>query len=147
MTGKTREILVEGSKYGLVGGIGTFIDIFLFNFVLWLSISVTNHPEPILAKTLSTIGSAGLSYVGHGFWTFRNRGEKRSSPKVIMKFGIVAALGLLISIVIVGLSHYALGFESLFANNVANLVALVASALIRFIATRHWVFKGPRQVA
>ena len=147
MTGKTRGILVEGSKYGVVGGIGTLIDIALFNFVLWLSISVTSNPDPILAKTLSTIGSAGLTYLGHGFWTFRNRGGKRSSPTVMMKFGIVTALGLLISVVIVGLSHYVLGFQSLFANNVANLVALVTSALIRFIATRHWVFQGPRQDA
>lgn len=145
MAGKTRGILVEGSKYGIVGGIGTLADIVLFNLVLFLIISISGQSEPITAKIASTIGSASLAYVGHGLWTFHNRGEKRSSPKVMLKFTVVTALGLLVSVGVVGFSHYILGFQSVLHNNFANTAALVISAIVRFIATRHWVFRGPRR--
>lgn len=144
MTAKTREILVEGSKYGVVGGIGTLIDIVFFNLALLIIISVGGQAEPILAKTLSTIGSAGLTYIGHGFWTFRGRGGNRSSPKVMVRFALVTTLGLFVSVGIVGFSHYVLGFQRVLDNNVANVLALFVSALVRFIATRHWVFRGPK---
>lgn len=137
-----RGILVDGYKYGFVGGIGTLVDIAVFNVVLWFSIAFAGEVLPVLAKTISTIVSAGATYVGHGFWTFRGRGGSRSSLWTISKFAIVTGVGLVISIGIVGVSHYIFGFQTVVENNVANAIALVVSALVRFVATRHWVFKA-----
>lgn len=142
MSTPTRAILVDGSKYGLVGGVGTLIDILLFNFFIWFSITVAGEPEPIFAKTLSTIISAGVTYLGHGFWTFRGREGKLSSLRTIAKFTAVTVMGLLIGVSVVGISHYVLGFQSVLANNGANLLALLLSAAARFMATRQWVFPG-----
>lgn len=142
MSAPRRAILIDGFKYGLVGGAGTLIDILLFNFFILLSITVAGQPEPILAKTLSTIHSAAVTYLGHGFWTFRGRGGKRSSVRTMAKYALVTTMGLVIGVGIVGMSHYLLGFQSVLANNGANLVALLLSAAARFLATRQWVFLG-----
>ena len=137
---RRRGILVDSYKYGFVGVVGTLVDIAVFNAVVWVGVEVTGEVLPVLAKTISTIISAGATYVGHGFWTFRGRGGSRSHPWTITKFALVTGLGLLISIGIVGTSHYILGLQSVAHNNTANAIALVVSAVARFVATRHWVF-------
>jgi putative flippase GtrA len=94
------------------------------------------------AKTISTILSAAVTYLLHGFWTFRHRGGSRRSLITISLFGLVTVAGLFLSLGIVGFSHYFLGYTSLLANNVANSIALVVSALVRFFATRQLVFSN-----
>ena len=142
MGSRRRGILVDGYKYGFVGGVGTLVDVAVFNGVLVASIALTGEVLPVIAKTISTVVSAAATYVGHGFWTFRGRGGPRSNLWTISKFGIVTGIGLVISIGIVGVSHYIFGFQTVAQNNIANVVALVVSAVVRFIATRHWVFRG-----
>lgn len=139
---RKRGIIVDGYKYGFVGGVGTVVDIAVFNLVLALSIALAGEVLPVLAKIVSTVVSAAAAYLGHGFWTFRGRGGSRSNPWTISKFAIVTGAGLLMSVGIVGFSHYILEFQTVTQNNFANAIALVVSALVRFVATRHWVFRA-----
>jgi putative flippase GtrA len=144
--GPLRELFEDGSKYGAVGALGTVLDFVIFNLTLFLMAILVGQTEPLSAKTISTILSAAVTYLLHGFWTFRNRGGSRRSLITISLFGVVTVAGLLLSLSIVGFSHYILGFTTFFANNVANSIALVFSALVRFFATRHLVFSNKRSV-
>jgi putative flippase GtrA len=144
--GRLRELFKDGSKYGVVGLFGTLLDFVIFNLLLFLMANLFGKTEPLSAKTISTILSAAVTYLLHGFWTFRNRGGSRRSLVTIALFGVVTAAGLVLSLGIVGFSHYFLGYTSLFANNVANSIALVVSALVRFFATRHLVFSNKQSV-
>ncbi len=135
----------DGAKYGVVGVLGTILDILVFNLFLLAVLEVFATTEPISAKVFSTILSSFATYLLHGHWTFADRGGSRKSIRTISSFGIVTVLGLIVSVGVVGLAHYVAGLQSIAENNIANLVALAVSALIRFFLTRHWVFKGQRQ--
>jgi len=142
---RLRALVKDGSKYGLVGVFGTLLDVIIFNLAFLVLKDQLDVSEPVSAKAISTLLSAGTTYFLHGFWTFRNRGGSRGDVFTISLFGLVTLAGLGISLGIVACSFYLLGFTSLLANNVANGVAIVASAVFRFVATRQLVFSTWRR--
>lgn len=144
MRNQFQALVQDGAKYGVVGVLGTILDILFFNLFLLAVLEFFATTEPISAKVFSTVLSSFATYLLHGHWTFADRGGSRKSIQTISSFGIVTVLGLAVSVGVVGLAHYVAGLQSIAENNIANLVALAISALLRFFLTRHWVFKGER---
>lgn len=133
-------------KFGVVGVFALVIDIAVFNVI---SILVPNSVPfiggPIGAKIISTLIATVFAWFGNRYWTFR---EHRRSNYILelLEFSAVSGVGMLISIFCLWVSHYALGFQSLLADNVStNLIGFSIATAFRFLMYRYWVFGVHRE--
>lgn len=133
-------------KFGVVGLVGYGIDVLVFN-LLRLGVFGDDHllQEPIGAKTAAVIMATIVTWFGNRLWTFRE--HRRSNYWMeLFEFSVVAAGGLLISVLCLWISHYVLGFTSLLADNIAtNVVGLLLATTFRFFMYRYWVFGHHRK--
>lgn len=129
----------EAAKFGLIGLFNFALDTGLFNLLR----HSTMHNRPLTAKVVSTSVAVVSSYFMNRHWTWRERsrtGLRRELPL----FVILSGVGLAISLACLGVSHYALGFTSVLADNLsANGVGLVLGMLFRFWSFKKWVFLAP----
>jgi putative flippase GtrA len=127
----------EMIKFGVVGIMAFIIDIGLAN-LLWhtvLSDKVTT------AKIISGAVATLFSWVGNRQWTFRHRRSRPAHHEVILFFG-VNGVALVISAITLTISHYALGFTTILADNIATIIGIGLGTLFRFWAYRKFVFAG-----
>ena len=127
----------EMIKFGVVGIMAFIIDIGLAN-LLWhtvLSDKVTT------AKIISGAVATLFSGVGNRQWTFRHRRSRPTHHEVLLFFG-VNAIALGISAITLTISHYALGFTTILADNIATIIGIGLGTLFRFWAYRKFVFAG-----
>ena len=125
-----RELL----KFGVVGGIAFVVDVGLFNILLHLT------DKPLTSKTVSTVAATTVAYVGNRYWTFRKRSRSAVRREYALFF-VLNGVGLAIALTCLFISHYALGFTSTLADNVAaNVVGLALGTAFRFWSYRRWVF-------
>jgi putative flippase GtrA len=144
--GRFSHLIHEVGKFGVVGAICYGIDVAIFNVCLGLT-----H-EPITSKTISTVIAASCAFVGNRFWTWRDR-ERSSLPREYFLYFLFNLVGLVISVLCLGLSHYLLGavwpsiFRTTLADNISgNLLGVGLASLFRFWAFRRYVFRrGPTQ--
>ncbi len=136
-------LLHEVARFGVVGGVAFIVDTTIFNVCL-LGIGL----GPLTSKTISVAFGATVAFAGNRFWTWRHRKASGLAREYFLYF-IFNAVGLLISILCLGFSHYILGnawgwFQSPLADNLsANGVGLVLGTLFRFYSYRRWVFLPP----
>jgi len=128
LPGSMRTIARQFTQVGLVGLIGLVIDVGVFNLLRWLV------PElgPIWPKVIST----ALAIIAN---------RRREVVREGAEFVLVSALGALIPLACLWVSHYVLGFTSQLADNIsANVIGLVLGTLFRFTFYRLWVFHPER---
>jgi len=129
----------EVAKFGVIGIIAFGLDIGLFNLFRSMS-DGPFHDRPLTAKIASVLISTTFAYFGNRYWTFRNRG-RTSMPREYLLFFVLNGVGLLISLSCLWFSHYALGFTSLWADNISgNIIGVGLGTLFRFWSYRKWVF-------
>lgn len=137
-----RHILHELGKFGVVGLFAYLVDSGI------LALLLAKGTEPLLAKTISTVVSATVAFVGNRFWTWRHRAGSSLTREYLLYFGFNAA-GLGIALATLGLSHYTLGAVfPIFRDPVADFIAsqIVGNAfatVFRFWAYRRFVFIAP----
>jgi putative flippase GtrA len=132
-----RTMLPELVKFGIVGGIGTVIDLG--------GAAVLHgkyHVEPLAAKAVSTSLATVLTYLGSRFWTFRHR-ENQELKREAVLFIVLNLVGLAIAEVVVGLVTYGLGLHGQLAYNAASFVGTGLGTIFRYFAYRRWVFLAP----
>ena len=132
-------------KFGIVGLAGYAVDLGIFN-ALRLGLAGHNHylQDPIGATIISVGVATLVTWFGNRYWTFRNR-RRSNIPLELFEFAMVSILGLLISLACVWFSHYVLGFQSLFADNIAkNVIGLALSTGFRFVLYHYWVYRNQR---
>ena len=137
-----RSLVTQFSKFGVVGLVGLVIDLVVFNALIFtvLSSEVT-HEGPIIAKVISTSLAIISNWLGNRYWTFG--ATKRHWLREGIEFAVVSIGGMLIAIGCLWVSHYALGFTSPLADNIAtNVVGLALGTAFRFTLYRFWVFRG-----
>ena len=79
---------------------------------------------------------------GQQDWTFRHTRQTEARREFLL-YALMCSIGLGISLAILWLSHYLLGFTSPLADNIAaNVVGLAAGTAFRFWAYRRFVFVG-----
>lgn len=127
----------EMIKFGLVGAIAFVVDLGLAN-VLWHTVL----PDKVTtAKVISGAVATLVAWIGNRQWTFRRRRSRPVHHEVGLFFGVnLIALG--IAAVTLAVSHYAFGFTSRLADNIATVVGIGLGTLFRFWAYRRWVFAG-----
>ena len=132
-------------KFGLVGGIGFVLDVGIFTLLRLTVLSPeVLHEGPLLAKVASTTVAILANWLGNRYWTF---GPHRSSntTREALEFLLVSLLGMGIGLGCLWVSHYALGFTSVLADNISsNVIGLALGSLFRFTLYRHWVY-SPRR--
>jgi len=138
-----RALISQLTRFGAVGLLGLVIDVGIFNLLRLTVLSPeVLHEGPVIAKIISTTVAIIANWLGNRHWTFRN--ERRSSwVREGVEFALVSVGGLLIAVGCLWVSHYALGFTSVLADNIAtNGVGLVLGTAFRFTLYRTWVFRG-----
>jgi putative flippase GtrA len=124
----------ELMKFGVVGAVAFVVDVAVFNVVLLLS------DKPLTSKTISAVLATTVAYAGNRTWTFRRRSRSTVRREYTLFF-VFNAIGLLIALLCLGISHYVLGFTSRLADNIAaNGVGLALGSTFRFWSYRRYVF-------
>ncbi|GAA2024966.1 hypothetical protein GCM10009720_00870 [Yaniella flava] len=126
----------EMAKFGVVGGIGFFIDTGIF---VWL-ITGPMEDSAVKAKVVATAVATVFSWVANRYWTFRNRRQSNVMRELVL-FLVMNGIGAGIQAAFVFLAKYVLDVTSaggmvLFG----NVIGLGFATIFRFISYRLWVF-------
>ncbi|GIT81004.1 hypothetical protein LLS1_26730 [Leifsonia sp. LS1] len=136
-------LLPQLIKFGAVGAVGFVVNIAVFNGLMLTVLSNVPH-KTLIATAIATLVAIGTNWVGNRYWAFaKNRQENTAREGA--EFFIVSLAGMAIPLLCVWVSHYALGFTSLLADNIANnVVGLALGMVFRFAFYRWWVFSPER---
>jgi putative flippase GtrA len=140
-----RHLILELGKFGTVGAVAFTVDTALYAYLLQ-----AQELETLTAKTLTTVVSATVAFLGNRFWTWRHR-ERSGLAREYTLYFVFNVVGLAIGLSVLGISHYGLGslwpgiFQTTLADLVAaNIVGTFFGTLFRFWSYRRFVFLLPR---
>ncbi|WP_226344367.1 GtrA family protein [Agilicoccus flavus] len=134
--------LAEAAKFGVVGGIGVFVDMGAYAFFRYGWFGPEHGPLYTHAKLASVAATAVatlFSWVCNRYWTFR---DKRSDDLVRegLLFAAFNVVGALITVACVALAIDVLHADALTWESVARGVGIGLGTLFRFWAYRRFVF-------
>lgn len=132
-------------KFGIVGLIGFFIDVGIYNALRLGALGDGFFSGPLTAKVASVTIATIANWFGNRYWAFREHRRKNFMLE-LFEFAAVSVAGLGISLVCGFVSHYLLGLNNLVADNIAvNVVGLILGTIFRFVLYRYWVFGHHRK--
>jgi putative flippase GtrA len=126
-------------KFGVVGGLGTIID--LGGAAVLHS---AYHEGPLESKALSITAATVFTYFGSRFWTFRHR-ENQPVHREAGLFIALNVVGLIIAEVVIAGTTYGLGLKDPLAYNAASFLGTGIGTIFRWYAYRKWVFLAPAE--
>lgn len=128
-----RGLLVQGLKFGTVGGLATVVHLTLFVFLIELV-----GMQPFWANFPAFAVAVVVGFAGHFLWTFQHRDREGASSwtPAFVKFAVTAVLGLLLnSLIVYGVVDvFGLGY-----GYAAALMATLTPAAV-FTAAKFWAF-------
>jgi putative flippase GtrA len=136
MAGEWPPIIVQGLRFGAVGGLSTFTHVFFFMLgIEWLGL------WPLWSNLLAFGVAVIVSFSGHFYWTFRVQTESRTARAVparaaFLRFLAVALTGLVLNSLAVYAVVNVLGLPYAYAI-VLMLTAVPAST---FMLSKFWAF-------
>ena len=134
-----RHLVHELLKFGVVGGIGSVIDLG--------GAAVLHgkyHVGPLESKAISTTIATIFTYLGSRFWTFKHR-ENQALGREATLFAVLNLIGLAIAEVVIALVTYGFGRHSQLEYNAASVVGTGLATIFRYLAYRRWVFTAPAE--
>jgi len=138
---RARTMLPEVLKFGIVGGIGSVVD---------LGGTAVLHSEyhvgPLVSKAVAVTLATVVTYLGSRFWTFKER-ENQPARREAVLFIVLNVVGLLIAEAVIGFVTYVLGLHGKIEFNAASVLGTGLGTIFRFYAYRKWVFLAPPQAA
>ena len=126
-------------KFGIVGGLGTIID--LGGAAVLHSVY---HLGPLESKALSITAATIFTYLGSRFWTFRHR-ENQPVHREALLFVALNVVGLVLAELVIAFTTYGLGLKGPLAYNAASFIGTGLGTVFRWYAYRKWVFLAPAQ--
>lgn len=130
----------ELGKFGVIGLAAYVIDLTIFNLLRFAGGEGPLYDKPLTAKVFSVLAATTFAYFGNRHWTFKGR-TRSSFRREYTLFFVFNAVGMIISLSCLWVSHYLLGFDSALADNIsANVVGLVLGTIFRFWGYHNWVF-------
>ena len=136
---RVREHGPELVKFGIVGGLGTIID--LGGAAVLHS---AYHEGPLESKALSITAATIFTYLGSRFWTFRHR-ENQPVHREAMLFVALNVAGLILAELVIAGATYGLGLKGELAYNAASFAGTGLGTIFRWYAYRKWVFLAPAE--
>lgn len=127
-------IIHELAKFGSVGAIAFVITTGTAN-VLHGGFDV----GPLTSNGVATIIATTFAYFANRYWTFRHR-DRSGLGREYMLFFVLNGIGLVITEVFIGFTHYVLDQRSLIAFNVAQILGTGVATLFRYWSYKKWVF-------
>lgn len=145
---RLRQLGMQVLRFGLVGAAGFAVDIVIFNALRLTVLSPENIATgPLIAKLISTTLAIVTNWVGNRFWTFADT-RQSNTVREASEFFAVSIAGMGFGLGSLWVSHYALGFTSVLADNISsNVIGLALGAVFRFALYRWWVFSPARAAA
>ena len=129
-----RQLIHEGAKFGVVGGIGFVVADGGTNLL-----QSTLHLGWLKSNVIATLAATIITYFGSRYWTFRHRERGGMGRETVLFFGL-NGMGLGIQLACLGFTNYALGLTDKFASNVALFLGICLGTLFRFWSYRKWVW-------
>lgn len=124
----------ELAKFGSVGAVA---------FVITVAIGNGLHSGlemgPLTSNGIATVVATTFSYLANRFWTFRHR-DRTGLGREYMLFFALNGVGLVITELFIGFSHYVLGLSGAIYYNAALVVGTGVATLFRFWSYKKWVF-------
>ncbi|KAF4406508.1 GtrA family protein [Streptomyces lycii] len=134
---RLRGLAHEVGKFGAVGAVGTLVNFLVFNLcVHGFGLAV------VRSGVIATVVAIGTNYLGNRHWTYRDSDKSRQSRELTL-FAVFSGVGLVIENGTLAISHYALGYTSTLADNLAkNVIGVGIASVFRFWSYRTWVFRA-----
>lgn len=138
------QLIGQATRFLLVGGFATLVDIGLFNLLHYgltgvQLLGVALAVGPLTAKVLSTVAAGFVAFVGNRQWSFA--GADGSVRQQAVLFVAVNAAALLLALAPLAVARYVLGLTGFVALNLAgNVIGLAMATAFRFWGYRRWVF-------
>ena len=135
-----RQLFGQFSRFSLVGGLNTAIDLLAFNLLLWL---LPTHDTRLLLlyNACAQCVAALNSFCINKFWTF---GDKNPiSRQQVMRFTAVVALCFLCNLPLnwcLTNLFVANSLSSPLWMNAAKIIAITGTAILSFLIMRAWTF-------
>ncbi len=124
----------ELAKFGVIG---------VLNFIITIGISDTLHlvvgMGPLSSFGIGTAVATTFSYFANRYWTFRHRDTAGLGREYILFF-VFNGIGLVITWVFIGVTHYVMGIQSGLAYNISQVIGTGVATLFRYWAYKKWVF-------
>jgi putative flippase GtrA len=132
--GRARRRLKELGAFGVVGGIAFVVDIGLFQ-LLYGHLDV----GAVTAKTLATLVSMSVAFLGHRNWAFAHR-DKTTIRRSFALFTLINLGTLVLGAAIIWFVRYPLDQERLLVIQLANVGSIALNSVLRYLTYRRWVF-------
>jgi putative flippase GtrA len=136
MLERLRHLGPELLKFLTVGGICFVVDTalsYLFRFEAGLG--------PNTAKSIATLVATVLSYVLNRLWSLAHRvDEDRGHRRDIVAYGVISALGLVLTWIPISITAYLLDEQGKAAYLVSIVIGTLITTVFRYWAFRRWVF-------
>jgi putative flippase GtrA len=124
----------ELAKFGSVGAIA---------FVITISTSNVLHAGvgmgPLTSNAIATVVATTFAYFANRYWTFRHR-DRTGLGREYTLFFVLNGIGLVITELFIGFTHYVLDQTNLIAFNIAQIVGTGVATLFRYWSYKKWVF-------
>lgn len=135
--GRFRQLIHEGTKFLVVGGIGLVVTNLAYGLLHG------RGAGPVTSATIATIIASIVTYVGNRYWSFRHR-ERTGVAREGGIFLVLNGVGILIQDAAVAFNAYVLGLPH---NKLAEVIALntgiALATVFRFLSYRRWVWQAP----
>ncbi|MFJ2550893.1 GtrA family protein [Microbacterium sp. NPDC087591] len=143
-TSRLRRLASLGSRFLIVGGLSTLIEIGVFNLLVFVW-----GWDVVAAKVVASLVALVNAYFGNREWTFRHR-DRRGRMNELLLFLLTNALCTAIGAGLVWLGvEMAAGIlgrtPGAIAVNAVNLVSIVIVVVLRFALYHSIVFRSPAQ--
>lgn len=130
----------------MVGGTSYVVDVGISNLLVYgfWGVEPLLPNSPVKAKIVSTVISVIVAWLGNKLWTYGDR-ETGSSLRGFILFAIVNAIGMVITVLPLGVTWYLLNLRDPISYNIStNIIGIALAMFFRFYAYRTWVFKDNR---
>lgn len=132
--GRVRRRLKELGAFGVVGGVAFVVDVGLFQ-LLYGHLDV----GAVTSKTLATLVSMTVAFLGHRNWAFSHR-DRTTIRRSFALFTLINLGTLLLGAAIIWFVRYPLDQESLLVIQLANIASIGLNSVLRYLSYRRWVF-------
>lgn len=134
---KFAALIHELAAFGTIGILNFFVTVGISD---WLHLGM--GVGPLTSFGIATAVATTLSYFANRYWTFRHRDNTGLGREYVLFF-VLNGVGLVITWIFIGFTHYILDIRTGLAYNVAQVIGIAVATLFRFWAYKKWVFLPP----
>lgn len=127
-------LMRELAQFGSVGAIA-----FVITFAIGNGLHTGLGVGPLTSNGVATVVATTFSYLANRYWTFRHRDRTGLGREYVLFFAL-NGVGLVITELFIGFSHYVLGLDGAVFYNIALVIGTAVATLFRFWSYKKWVF-------